>query len=128
MHRIFLVVLAALCLVATGAMVSVAGASGSEGGAAAKDPRTTCKDERFGSTYITTLKQRNTKCGNAKKVAKKFTECRKSNGGKRGHCNQQVAHYSCNEGNRSGNSIQFSARVKCTRGSKKVIFKYTQNL
>lgn len=123
MHRVWIAVLA--CAVA--ACTSMALASGaSAAGETAKQPRASCDQERFGSTYITSLKQRNTKCGNAKKVAKKYTKCRKRNGGANGHCNQKVAKYRCNEGKRKGNKFQYSARVKCTRGSKKVVFKYTQ--
>jgi len=123
MHRVWIAALA--CAVAACTSLALAGGAAASG-EAAKQPRASCDQERFGSTYITSLKQRNTKCGNAKKVAKKYTNCRKNNGGANGHCNQKVAKYNCNEGKRKGNKFQYSARVKCTRGSKKVVFKYTQ--
>ena len=124
MHRVWIAALA--CAVAACSALALAGGASADGDAG-KQPRASCDQERFGSTYITSLKQRNTKCGTAKKVAKKFTACRKKNGGANGHCNKPVAHYNCNEGKRSGNKFQYSARVKCTRGSNKVVFKYTQN-
>ena len=122
MHRVWIAVLA--CAVA--ACSSLALVSGASAGEGAQELRTSCDQFRLGSTYITSLKQRNTKCGTAKKVATKFTECRKKNGGANGHCNQKVAHYSCNEGSRSGNKFQYNARVKCQRGGNKVNFTYTQ--
>ena len=129
MHRVLLFVLVSLIAVASASSLIVAGAAGSGSGTAAEQLRTTCEQQRFGSTYITSLKQRNTKCSTAKKVARKFTECRKDNGGKKGHCNETVAHYKCNEGKRSTQpGIQFSSKVKCERGSNKVIFTQTQNL
>ena len=123
MHRVWIAVLA--CAVAACSFLALAGPA-SASGDAAKQPRTSCDQERFGSTYITSLKQRNTKCGTAKKVARKFTECRKDNGGANGHCNQTVAHYSCNEGKREGNKFQYNAKVHCSRGGNKVTFTYTQ--
>jgi hypothetical protein len=122
MHRVWIAVLA--CAVAACSSLALAGGASADD--AGKQARASCDQERFGSTYITSLKQRNTKCGTAKKVARKYTDCRKDNGGAKGHCNQDVAHYSCNEGKRSGNKFQYSARVKCQRGSNKVVFKYTQ--
>lgn len=122
MHRVWIAVLA--CAVAACSSLALAG------GASASDEanalRTSCDQFRLGSTYITSLNQKNTKCGTAKKVATKFTECRKDNGGANGHCNQKVAHYRCDEGKRSGNKFQYSARVKCSRGGNKVNFTYTQ--
>ncbi|MGI8461859.1 MAG: hypothetical protein ACR2OC_09545 [Solirubrobacterales bacterium] len=107
----------------------MAGAGASNGGATAKEPRSSCEQERYGSTYITSLRAKNTKCSSAKRVSRKFTACRKRQGGKNGKCNGQVAGYNCNEGNRNGvPGVQYDARVVCVNGSNKVVFTYTQNL
>lgn len=122
MHRVRLVAIAAVCALA----VSGISAAGASAGSSAKELRTSCDEFRLGSTYITSLKQRNTKCSTAKKVAAKFTDCRKDNGGATGQCNQTVAHYDCDEGKREGNKYQYNAKVHCTRGANKVVFTYTQ--
>lgn len=121
MHRVRLLALAAVCALAT-SLFATAGASAST----PQELRTSCEQFRMGSTYITSLKQRSTKCSTAKKVARKFTQCRKDNGGANGRCNQTVAKYDCNEGKREGNNFQYNAKVKCARGGNKVVFTYTQ--
>ena len=123
MQRVWIAVLA--CAVAACSSLALAGGA-SAAGDDAQSLRASCEQFRLGSTYITSLKQRNTKCGTAKKVARKFTECRKDNGGANGHCNQTVAHYNCDEGKRSGNKFQYNAKVHCQRGGNKVVFTYTQ--
>ena len=124
MHRVRLMALVSVCALAVGASVLTSGAAADD--SSEKGPRASCEQFRLGSTYITSLKQKNTKCGNAKKVATKYTDCRKDNGGANGTCNETVAHYSCDEGKREGNKFQFNAKVHCNKGGNKVNFSYTQ--
>ena len=121
---------AAIALVAT-ASVAPAQAS-ADGGDAAK--RGKCKNTRafaqgtFAS-YITSYKAKNTSCGDAREVIAAFHECRKENGGRDGRCSSSVQGYSCDEGKREGvEGVQYSARVVCKSGSKKVVHSYTMNL
>lgn len=86
------------------------------------------QEDELGASYVTSLKVKNTGCGEGKKVVKAFNECRRKNGGANGKCKSRVKGYKCNEGKRSGvPGVQYNATVKCKDGGKKVIFSYTQN-
>jgi hypothetical protein len=80
---------------------------------------------RLGSTYVTSLSARGTSCSKARRVVSAFHKCRKKHGAK-GRCGR-AAGYRCNEGTRRGISTQYSAKVTCKRGGKRVRHSYTQN-
>jgi len=86
------------------------------------------QETKLGASYVTSLSAKNTSCGTGKKVVKAFNKCRKKNGGANGHCKSKVKGFKCNEGKRNGvPGVQYSAKVKCKKGGKKVVFNYTQN-
>jgi hypothetical protein len=82
----------------------------------------------FGVTYVTSLKVTNTSCASGKKVVRAFTKCRKAHGGINGRCpaSTRVLGYRCRE-TRSAIPTQFSSKVVCTAGARRVVFTYTQN-
>lgn len=80
----------------------------------------------FGVTYVTSLKVSGTSCARGKQVIRAFTACRKAHGGVKGRCNRRVLGYRCRE-RRSSIATQFSSRVTCRAGARRVIFTYTQN-
>ena len=82
----------------------------------------------FGVTYVTSLKVTNTTCANGKKVIRAFTRCRKAHGGIKGRCPRttRILGFRCRE-SRTAIATQFSSRVVCTAGTRRVVFTYTQN-
>ena len=114
-----------------GAITAPAQAS-ADGGDAAK--RGKCKNTReFAqgtyASYITTYKADGTSCADAREVIAAYHDCRKANGGRDGRCKSKVKGYKCEEGKREGvQGVQYSARVVCKNGSKKIVHSYTMNL
>lgn len=80
----------------------------------------------YGVTYVTSLKVTNTSCASGKKLIRAFNRCRKANGGIKGHCNRTVLGYRCRE-TRTAIKTQFSSKVTCRNGTRRVVFTYTQN-
>lgn len=83
--------------------------------------------------YFTSLKVRSVSCTSGKKLMTAFYRCRRKNGqGVEGRCRQsKVNGLKCKEsrpksGRRAG--VEYNARVTCTKGSKRVIHTYQQNL
>ena len=106
------------------ALVAMIGGGSSAG---AKLKRTDCGYKTFGSTYVYSIRARGTGCDTARTVAKKFTKCRKANGGANGHCNHAVKGYNCEEDRYDKSDFQYSSKVVCKNGGKRVKFQYTQN-
>lgn len=95
--------------------------------AAATRSCSTDKDyDSFGVTYVSQLRVTNTTCLKGKRVVRAFHQCRKANGGIRGRCTTRVLGYRCTE-NRTTIATQFSSRVVCTYGTRRVVHTYTQN-
>jgi hypothetical protein len=109
------------CLAALAFTTGTAGADGPTARAAAN-----CKDIRPGDGYIVNIKTRGVGCKTGRRVAKAHRSCRLANG-KRGKCTRRVRGYRCKEGRRNSISTQFTAKVSCKRGSKRVSFVYQQN-
>lgn len=83
--------------------------------------------------YFTSLKVRGVSCTSGKKLMTAYYKCRRKNGqGIEGRCKQsKVNGLKCKEsrpksGRRAG--VEFNARVTCTKGSKRVVHTYQQNL
>lgn len=83
------------------------------------------KASTFGPTYVRDLSAKGTSCKKAKGVVKAFHACRYKQG-KSGHCASKVKGYSCKE-SRTSSPVQFDSTVTCSKGSKRVKHKYTQN-
>src|SRR4051794_31573481 len=112
---------AVACIVAVAFAAGTASAGGPTAHAAAH-----CKDLNPGDGYIVNITTRHVGCATGRKVASAHRSCRLKHG-KRGRCTSKVRGYRCKEGHRNSISTQFTAKVKCTRGSKRVSFVYQQN-
>jgi hypothetical protein len=113
-------------LIAALVLIPAAGAaSGSSPDAhAARKCSISGQERSFGTTYVTSLSVRRTKCSTGKSVVRAFHACRK---GPRGRCHRRVNGYRCSENRFDSISVQFSSRVTCKRGGKRVRHTYTQN-
>jgi len=80
----------------------------------------------YGVTYVTSLKVTNVTCARGKRVVRAFHRCRKANGGIKGRCATRVLGFRCTE-DRSAIATQFSSRVVCRDGTRRVVHTYTQN-
>ena len=109
------------CLATVAFAAGTAGANGPTARAAAN-----CSDLRPGDGYIVNIKTRGVGCKTGHAVAKAHRSCRLAQG-KRGTCTRKVKGYSCSEGKRNSISTQFTAKVSCKNGSKRVSFVYQQN-
>jgi hypothetical protein len=87
------------------------------------------KEQRsLGASYVTSLKVEGTTCAKGKGVTLAFNNCRTSGGKPQGVCSRKVGHYSCTEKRYDAvPGVQYSSKVTCTWGAKKVLSTYTQN-
>jgi hypothetical protein len=119
--------LTALALAAGGCLVGVQSAV--PAGATTAHAARSCSAPKYpGSGYFTSLRVTHTSCSKGRKVAKAHYHCRRKHG-VRGHCHHAVLHFRCKEHRPASARIptQYSSRVTCTRGSRKVVFVYQQN-
>jgi hypothetical protein len=81
-----------------------------------------------GNGYFTSLRVTRTSCGNGRKVARAHYRCRRAHG-IRGRCGHAVRRFHCKEHRPASARIptQYSSRVTCKRGSRRVVFVYQQN-
>jgi hypothetical protein len=118
MLRSFSLAAATAALVALGA--TVAGAS--PAGHAARS----CAPPKYpGQGYFTSLQVAHVSCATGKKVTLAHYRCRIKHG-RKGHCGR-VLHYRCTETRRSI-PTEYTSRVTCKRGSRKVVYTYEQFL
>lgn len=92
---------------------------------AAKSCSLSGKTRSLGPTYTTSLSVKRVSCSKGESLVKSYYNCRKKNGGKKGHCSG-VSGYSCSERRYDKIPTQFSATATCKKGKKKVVHKYTQ--
>ncbi len=114
----------ACALIATAIAAIPAGASPAKAGSAKSACSLSSAEQNgsLGADYVYSLSARNLDCGRAKRLVKKFHECRHANGGANGHCSG-VKGYSCSEKKLDSSPQLLQAEAKCTKGSKK--FKQT---
>jgi hypothetical protein len=119
--------IAAAALIATAAL-AVPGAGAKSVASASKGCSVDAR--AYGhNMYTTSLSVKHTSCRTGRKVVKGYTKCRYKNGGLNGHCSNKVKRYVCGEGKRTiAPHIQYSVKVSCHRGSRKVKFSYTQQV
>jgi hypothetical protein len=81
-----------------------------------------------GDGYFTSLRVTRTSCGNGRKVARAHYRCRTAHG-KKGRCRRAVRRFHCKEHRPASARIptQYSSRVTCTHGGRRVVFVYQQN-
>lgn len=112
---------------------SVASGAAADGPLASASSATACKlsthDQRhLGASYVTSLKVENTTCAKGKGVTLAFNQCRTAGGKPQGLCGRKVGHYTCTEKRYdSVPGVQYSSKVTCVWGAKKVFSTYTQN-
>jgi hypothetical protein len=117
----------AIALALLGALVVSSGASAHKAGP------TPCKltpheQRTLGASYVTSLKVKGTSCAKGKSVTLAFNQCRTAGGKPQGKCNHKVGHYTCTERRYDAvPSVQYSSKVTCVWGQKRVLSTYTQN-
>lgn len=87
------------------------------------------KEQRgLGASYVTSLKVSGTTCAKGKGVTLAFNQCRTAGGKPQGKCARKVGNYTCVEKRYDAvPGVQYSSKVTCSWGSKKVFSTYTQN-
>lgn len=116
--RPLLVLAAALTALAIAAL---AGASPAEA--------RSCSQSRLpnGNGYITSLNVTRVSCRTGRRVALAYFRCRIRRG-KAARCTMRVMRYRCRETSRRRIATELNARVRCTRGSRRVVHTYQQFL
>lgn len=86
-------------------------------------------DQRhLGASYVTSLKVEGVSCAQGKSVTLAFNECRTAGGKPQGLCGRKVGNYSCTEKRYDAvPGVQYSSKVTCSWGAKRVWSTYTQN-
>ncbi|MGV1050429.1 MAG: hypothetical protein ACOYD4_18100 [Solirubrobacterales bacterium] len=118
---------------ATALLCGLIAAGASAGAPRASASATNCtlstKDQRnLGASYVTSLKVEGTTCAKGKGLTLAFNDCRTSGGKPQGACTRKVGHYTCTEKRYDAvPGVQYSSKVTCTWGAKKVLSTYTQN-
>jgi hypothetical protein len=79
----------------------------------------------YGTTYVTSIGVHRVTCSKGKKVIRAYHKCRRASGGAKGRCHHRVLRFRCSERRTVGHG-QFTAKVTCTRGSRRVRHTYTQ--
>jgi hypothetical protein len=83
--------------------------------------------DKYGPSYITSLKVTNTTCKRGKEVVRAFHKCRHAHGGRDGRCPKTARPegYKCTE-TRSKIATQLTGHVTCTKSSVKIVHDYTE--
>jgi len=112
-----------------GLVASSATASGPQATASATNCQLSTKEQRsLGASYVTSVKVSGTTCAKGKGVTLAFNQCRTAGGKPQGKCTRKVGNYTCAEKRYDAvPGVQYSSRVTCTWGQKKVFSTYTQN-
>lgn len=116
-----------LMLVAAVAALALAALALAGPGAPAAHARSCPQVDLPGNGYITSLRVTNVSCRRGKEVAVAYARCRLRKG-RTGRCTSRVLRYSCKETKRRRIATEINALVTCTRGSRKVVHTYQQNL
>jgi hypothetical protein len=89
----------------------------------------TAKEQRnLGASYVTSLKVKGTTCAKGKGITVAFNNCRTSGGKPQGVCKRKVGNYTCDERRYDAvPGVQYSSKVTCSWGQKRVFITYTQN-
>ena len=122
--RVLATFAAMLAMLVIGGAAALAGQA--HAGPVARAARACSPPHYPGNGYFTSLSVYRTTCSTGGKVAVAWYHCRLKHG-IYGHCNQPVLHYSCHEGTRHSNSIEFVAKVTCHRGTATIVHYYQQN-
>jgi hypothetical protein len=105
----------------------------SAGASAQRAGTTSCQlsaheQRSLGASYVTSLKVKNTTCAKGKAVTLAFNRCRTAGGKPQGKCDRKVGRYTCTEHRYDAvPQVQYSSKVTCVSGKKRVLSTYTQN-
>jgi hypothetical protein len=84
------------------------------------------KERELGATYVTSLVVKRVSCARGERLVKAFHRCRRDNGGPKARCPRRVSGYRCRERRSATIRTQYSSRVRCKRGKRRVVHRYTQ--
>jgi hypothetical protein len=85
------------------------------------------KERSLGASYVTSIKVAGVTCTKGENVVRAYHACRKDKGG--AVCGSPGLGFKCKEGKRAKvPDVQYSATMKCRKGSKRVKSSYTQNI
>ena len=89
----------------------------------------TSKEQRnLGASYVTSVKVQGASCAAGKELTLAFNKCRTSGGKPQGKCNRKVGNYTCSEKRYDAvPGVQYSSKVTCAWGQKRIYSTYTQN-
>ena len=112
-----------------GLIASSAMAGGPQATASATSCTLTSKEQRsLGASYVTSLKVQGASCAQGKGVTLAFNQCRTAGGKPQGLCHRKVGNYTCTEKRYDAvPGVQYSSKVTCVWGAKKIFSTYTQN-
>ncbi len=119
----FVLLVAALSLVAALYVPAAASAAGPQA-QAAKKCRVSSDLKKYGPTYTYKLNVRGTSCANGKKLIRAWDRCRRRNGGYGKGC-ARVSRYRCSERRYAKLNKpykQYTTDVSCRRGGRRVSF------
>lgn len=95
---------------------------------ATKCPLTSKEQRSLGASYVTSLSIEGITCGEGKRIAVAFNNCRTSGGRPQGRCHRKVAHYTCGERRYAKMpGVHYASAVTCAWGSKRVLITYIQD-
>ncbi|HVO55231.1 MAG TPA: hypothetical protein VMT37_12545 [Solirubrobacterales bacterium] len=125
MRTLFGISLAAALLTAA---IVIPGTAPAAAHRATKCTLTTHDQRHLGASYVTSLSVKGTSCAAGKNVTLAFNRCRTSGGKPQGECNRKVGNYTCTEKRYDAvPGVQYSSKVTCVWGAKRVFSTYTQN-
>jgi hypothetical protein len=113
-------------LAAATAGVLALGATAAAAGPAAHASRSCAPPKYPGQGYFTSLQVAHVSCATGRKVTLAHYRCRVKHG-RKGRCGS-VLHYRCAEGTRRSIPTEYTSRVTCKRGARKVVYTYEQFL
>jgi hypothetical protein len=103
-----------------------AAAAGSPQVHAARSCNISGQERSLGASYVTSLSVSGTSCKSGKSVVRAYQACRRAHGWK-GKCGHRVNGYGCKRRILDSSSVQYDAKVTCSRSGKRVVHTYTQN-
>jgi hypothetical protein len=116
-----------LATLACAALVALLALGSTAGARPAAHPSRACNPPKYpGQGYFTSLDVSHTSCATGVKVTKAHYRCRTRHG-KKGRCTSRVLGYRCTEGKRNSIPTEYTARVTCKNGTRKVVYTYQQN-
>ena len=108
---------------------SAMAAAGPQATASATKCSLSAKEQRgLGASYVTSVSVKGVSCAKGKGVTLAFNNCRTAGGKPQGKCNRKVGSWSCSEKRYDAvPGVQYSSKVTCAWGAKRVFSTYTQN-